>query len=270
MPDLFGNLGNLLHRAKFTEQEEKNIRKILESPEIEKILNREESERIKERADLKKQLDTVDSRHQTNIKRRAQEFRDADEELKEAKIHLNEATQNQALAFQLMRGSELQKEEESSEIRKQLYEGRDRRIDDFLFHLSDADERIRYMSTTTEFRGKIWGTGIPTVEYESNLESVKAARGVIAEAMDSIRAAALLPISRNELSELMTGWTHKLTPLFKKFEVLCPYVDANGDVKMEFQISQSEAISKVQGELTPDSAQNSSAREPARRQRISP
>ncbi|WP_186133896.1 hypothetical protein [Burkholderia gladioli] len=260
MPDLFGNLGNLLHRAKFTEQEEKNIRKILESPEIEKILTREESERIKERADLKKQLDTADSRHQANIERAAQEFRDADEALKKARNHLNEAIQNQVLAFQSMRGLELQKEEESSEIRKQLYEGRDRRIDDFLFHLSDADERIRHMATITEFKTKIWGMGIQGVQYESNLESVRETRGVIAEARDSIRAAALLPISRNELSELMTNWTHKLAPFLKKFEVLCPYVDANGDVKMEFQISQSEAISQVQGRLTPDPAQTSPAR----------
>ncbi|NHH80712.1 hypothetical protein [Burkholderia gladioli] len=241
MPDILGNLSNILYRAKFTEREEKDIRKLLESPEIGRIIERAESELVNERASLKQKLDSVESNHKNEIEELGSQLLAASEDLEKARLALNEAIKKEQYARGALYGAEMQKTYEDNSLRQQLYETRDKRIDDFLFHLDDSRERARGIIITTEFTKKNIIGGVQT-HFESNLDEIKSILSEIDEARNSITSYALLPLSRHEISERLTSWTHKLTPILGKHDILCPYLDESGEVKMDFKIKSSEFI----------------------------
>ncbi|TDY23934.1 hypothetical protein B0G81_4336 [Paraburkholderia sp. BL6665CI2N2] len=220
---------NLFNQAKFTAEDEKKVRDLLSSPELEKILDRVEQSHIEERVSLRKQLDSIDKRHDPAINDAAAARLDAGRKLDAARAQFEAAKEAEKNATQAVDVLERGKQAEDYNLRKQLIETRDTRLDDFRLHVDNAWQQARHMGSITAVKHKSW-TGHESIEYVSNTDKVNACMALLTDARADIEAMTLLPLTRAEVSERLTAWTHKLEPSLDAFGIACPRLDEKGEV----------------------------------------
>lgn len=221
---------NIFNRANFSAEDEKKVRDLLASPEMEQILDRVEQTHIEERATLRKQLDSLDKRHDPAIEKATATRVEAAAKLEAARALFDAA---KAVDRQAAQGAETLaqlKRDEDYRLRKQLIESRDTRLDTFRDHADNAWQQMRHMISVTSAKQKSWATGEKYVEYSSNADKVQTCMDLLKQASADTNAMALLPLTRTEVSERLTSWSHKLEPTLAAFGIACPRLDEKGEV----------------------------------------
>ncbi|MDN8065930.1 hypothetical protein [Burkholderia vietnamiensis] len=221
---------NLFNRANFTVDDEKKIRDLLAAPELEKILDRVEQTHIDERIALRKQLDTLDKRHDPAIAEAEAARIEAAKKLDAARAQFDAAKQSDKDAAQAVNTLECLKRDDDYLLRKQLIESRDTRLDTFRDHADNALQQLRHLISITSAKHKSWATGEKYIEYTSNADRVEACRELVKQAIAATHEMTLQPLTRAEVSERLTEWTHKLEPSLDAFGLPCPRLDEKGEV----------------------------------------
>lgn len=220
-----------INKADLNKDDERKIRELLESPEVEQIFNRAQQSILDKRAALRKQLDTIDQRHNRAIEEAGAAYAKAMREREVAEARLTEAREAERNAQMAAYGRDYSKLQEDQALRMELMESRDSRLSDFRLHLDGAWQKLRHLTQITEIRHRGW-SGERSIEYLTNADQVQECRNLLNAAMADIDAMALLPLSRNDVSERLTEWTHKLAPKLKAFSLLCPILGQDGEVEL--------------------------------------
>ncbi|MCO5411093.1 hypothetical protein [Ralstonia mojiangensis] len=218
-------------RADFTKQDEASIRTFMESPEAAKIFERAESERIDQRKALRVRLDAIDAKHDKGIQNAGVTHQAAVRAVDVAEANLRSMREAERDASAALYATEMAKAAEAAELREALRDSRDTRLDDFYCYLDDAQDKLRHLGKITTIAQSSWA-GERDVRYESNLGEVTALRDALQAALSDIDAMTLLPLSRAEVSERLTAWTHKLQPMLERFSLPTPCLDENGAVTL--------------------------------------
>ncbi|MGF6974911.1 hypothetical protein QFZ94_003361 [Paraburkholderia sp. JPY465] len=220
---------NIFNRANFSAEDEKKVRDLLSSPEMERILDRVEQTQVDERTILRKQLDSLDKRHDPVVAKATASLIEARVKLDEARAMFDAAKEAEKESAQAVYTLECLKRDEDYRLRKELIESRDTRLDGFRVHVDNAWQQMRHLISISSVTHKNWA-GATSVEYESNAEKVDACMGLLKQASADTHAMALLPLTRAEVSERLTAWTHKLEPDLDSFGIACPRLDEKGEV----------------------------------------
>ena len=207
---MFG-LEQLFSKSKFSQEDENDIRTILESPESVRILERAEQERVQSRMALRSRLDDIDARHDRNIANASATLQAATRAVQAAESNLLAVREQERQARTALYAAELIKGNEARELRQELIDMRDTRGDEFHGHLQHAWDTARHL-------------------VDDNLDDVIALRGLLQSAMSAIETMALLPLTRAEVSERLTALSHSLEPKLRAFALPCPMLDERGAV----------------------------------------
>ncbi|MEM5277475.1 hypothetical protein VSR17_20845 [Cupriavidus taiwanensis] len=224
-------LFSFFDKANLTKRDERVLRDIMTSPEAEQILARAERTTIEKRKELRLRLDGVDARHDKGISAAGEVYWKAHLAREAAEAKLIEAREDERRASATCYALESAKGQETRDLELQLLETRDPRLDDFYLHLRDAKQQLRHLVRITAFPNRTW-TGERSVTYETNADEVHALSTVLKEAMVEVQRMTLLPVTRNEVSERLTTWAHKLEPMLDAFSLSTPRLDENGEVKL--------------------------------------
>lgn len=224
-------LRKFFDRANFSKRDEESFRVLLESPEALQIFERAERESIEERKALRGRLDAVDGKHNPGINKAGEKHQAAVRAAEAAEVHLRSMREAEREASAALYAAEMVKAAEAAELRQALRDCRDSRLDEFHVHLTDAQDMLRHLGKITTIVQSGWA-GERDVQYESNLGEVTALRNALQAALVDIDAMTLLPLSRAEVSERLTAWTHKLEPMLESFSLPTPRLDENGTVTL--------------------------------------
>lgn len=227
---MFG-LKQFFDRADFTKQDEASFRVLLKSAEAVQIFERAERETIEERKALRARLDAIDVKHDPGINNASVTHQAAVRATEVAEAQLMAMRENERQARAAVYAVEMAKVAEVAELRQALRDSRDTRLDDFRDHLDDARDKLRHLGKITTIVHNSWASG-RDVQYESNLDEVTALREALQSALADIGAMTLLPLSRADVSERLTAWTHKLQPMLESFSLPTPRLDENGAVTL--------------------------------------
>ncbi|MBT2181000.1 hypothetical protein KKP06_24675 [Ralstonia pickettii] len=260
-----------INKADLNKDDERKIRELLESPEVEQIFNRAEQSILDKRAALRKQLDTIDQRHDRGIADAVAACVAAVKERDAAEARFNAAKEAAWNAQVTVDSLDRVKLAEDGTLRGELMESRDSRLSDFRLHLDDAWQKLRHLTQITEIRHRGW-TGERSIEYLTNADQVQECRNLVEAAIADIDAMALLPLSRIDVSERLTGWTHKLTPKLEAFSLPCPSLRQDGEVELPhtgrrrmIDVLRDNGMAEI-GDVPPDEAADlNRPKSPARR-----
>jgi len=256
-------LRKFFDRADFSKRDEESFRVLLESPEALQIFERAERESIEERKALRGRLDAIDGKHNPGINSAGEKHQAAVRAAEAAEVHLRLMREAEREASAALYAAEMVKAAEAAELRQALRDCRDTRLDEFRVHLADAQDMLRHLGKITTIVQSGWA-GERDVQYESNLGEVTALRDALQAALVDIDAMTLLPLSRAEVSERLTAWTHKLQPMLESFSLPTPRLDENGTVTLSrerlkfFEVLQDNGVCEAgdkpqpqQQEVTP-------------------
>jgi len=224
-------LRDYFNKAVFSKDDERVIRTILEAPETEQIIARAEQAIIEKRRMLWQRLDSLDARHDKSIAAAGAAVQEAIRAREAAEANLLAAREEERQARAAADAAEAAKGVEAYELRQALRDSRDLRLDDFYRHLDDAKDKLRHLTRITAFPLRPW-TGGKSIQYETNAAEVSALSTALKEAMAEVEAMTLLPLSRAEVSERLTAWTHRLEPMLDAFSLPTPRLDENGAVTL--------------------------------------
>lgn len=222
---------SFLDKANLTKRDERVLRDIMTSPEAEQILARAEQATIEKRKALRLRLDGVDARHDKGIAAAGVAYQNAIRALEAVEAQLVAAREEEHRARSASYALESAKGQDARELELQLLETRDPRLEDFYRHLDDAKQKLRHLVRITAFPNRTW-TGEKSVTYETNAAEVSALSTVLKEAMEEVQSMTLLPLTRDEVSERITTWAHKLEPMLDAFSLPTPRLDENGEVTL--------------------------------------
>lgn len=224
-------LRKFFDRANFTKQDEASFRVLLESPEAVQIFERAERESIEKRKALRGRLDAIDATHDKGIHNASVTHHAAVRAVEAAEANLRAMREEERQASAALFAVEMAKVAEAAELREALRDSRDTRLDDFHAYLDDARDKLRHLGKITAIVQSGWA-GERDVRYESNLDEVTALRDALQAALADIDVMTLLPLSRAEVSERLTEWTHRLHPMLESFSLPTPRLDENGAVTL--------------------------------------
>ncbi|CAJ97166.1 hypothetical protein CMPELA_31055 [Cupriavidus necator] len=222
-------LFSFLDRAHLTKGDEKKLRDILNSAEAEEILARVEQTTIDMRKALRQRLDSLDARHDKGIATASATHLKAILAREAAEVQLAAARAEESLTSAASYAVEEIKATEAKELRQALIDSRDDRLDDYYRELDSALGQSRHLTRITSFRHGSW-LGDRMTRYESNAEQVTMLRRLLMDALEDVKSMTLEPLSRNEVSERLTAWSHKLESQLNAFSLATPRLDENGAV----------------------------------------
>lgn len=223
-------LFSFLDKANLTKRDEKVLRDIMTSPEAEQILARVEQTTIEKRKALRQRLNTLDERHDKGIAATDATHLKAIRAREAAEVQLAAARAEESRTSAASYAVEMIKAAEAKELRQALIDSRDDRLDDYYREIDRALDQSRHLTRITSFRHGSWGER--TIKYESNAEQVTMLRTLLMDALEDVKSMTLEPLSRNEVSERLTAWTHKLGPMLSEFSLATPQLDASGAVTL--------------------------------------
>lgn len=253
-------LRKFFDRADFTKQDEASIRTFMESPEAAEIFARAERGTIEKRKALRVRLDAIDAKHDKGIHNAGETHQAAVRAVEAAEANLRATRENERQASAALYGAEMAKAAEAAELREALRDSRDTRLDDFHVHLADARDMLRHLGKITSIVQSGWA-GERDVQYESNLGEVTALREALQAALSDIDAMTLLPLSRADVSERLTAWTHRLQPMLESFSLPTPSLDESGAVTLSrerlkfFEILQDNGLCEAGDKPQPQQQQ---------------
>ena len=224
-------LRKFFDRADFSKRDEESFRVLLESPEAVQIFERAERESVDKRKALRTRLDAIGATHDKGIHNAGVTHQAAVRAVEAAEANLRSMREEERQASAALYAAEIAKAAEVAELREALRDSRDTRLDDYHAHLDDAKDKLRHLGKITAIVHNSWASG-RDVQYESNLDEVTALREALQVALVDIEAMTLLPLSRAEVSERLTAWTHKLQPMLENFSLPTPCLDENGAVTL--------------------------------------
>lgn len=253
-------LRKFFDRADFNKRDEESFRVLLESPEAVRIFERAEGERVDQRKALRGRLDAVDAKHDKSIHNASVTHQAAVRAVEAAETNLRATRENERQASAALYAAEMVKAAEAAELRQALLDCRDTRLDAFRAHLHYARDTLRHLGKTTAIVHGTWAGG-RDIGYESNIAEVTSLRDALQAALADIDVMALLPLSRAEVSERLTAWTHKLQPMMERFSLPTPCLDENGAVTLSrerlkfFEILQDNGLYEAGDKPQPEQQQ---------------
>ncbi|MGT2458794.1 hypothetical protein ACU4GI_38980 [Cupriavidus basilensis] len=224
-------LFNFFDKANLTKRDEQVLRELIASPEAEQIRNRAEQATIAYRFTLKAKLGTIDERHNMSITAAGVVLQDAIRAREALEAQLVAARDAEKRTRAASNATESAKLREAHALQQELIASRDLRLDDFYRHLDGAADKLRHLGRITAFPHTSW-SGEKSVTYETNAGDVAAFMAMLKDAMADVTGMALLPLTRNEVSERLTALTHKLEPALDAFSLPTPRLDVDGEVTL--------------------------------------
>ena len=225
-------------RGQFSEADTRKIHDLINSPEGRKKLDEADKIKVEMRAELKQRLDTLNERFDAKIEQAATKRWDAEKHLddlrKRLPVQIREAEEVCVVARGAVGALEQDKGKEELDIKRELYESRDVRLDDYYIHIDTALNMINHLARQWPvFTGEynIW-TGKAIFGYDSNGTEVRAAMDLLKAAQKKIEAMLLLPLARAEISEHLIAISKEIGPTIKKFSLSCPVLNADGEVEL--------------------------------------
>lgn len=224
----------LLDSLKLPAAERKTVADLLAVPEVEAVMNREEARELGHRRSLAKQLTDAPAKHARAIADSARNAHKARERHDAALMEMRAATEALCHMDQLARGAGLTLASEQEALRRELREGRDKRLDDVHFHLTYLDDTVRALVTVwpvVEPSDAYVSHGNRSVRYAGNLEDVKSTRRLLAGALAEIDAMTLAALSHAEVTERLASICAKLAEPLASFELSPPTINELGEVE---------------------------------------
>ncbi|WP_175816733.1 hypothetical protein [Burkholderia diffusa] len=222
-----------IDRGEFSKTDERKLRELLASPDIEDRLNAAERQNIAKRASLKQQIDTLNERHDHAIEVAAAKCVDTHNKIESLRAELRRAEEAHRDATAAASHLESLKSREEFDAKRELYEGRDVRLDQYLVHLGTALSLVGHCTKTwIEHAGYNW-LGKFLHRTVSNQDEVVAAMALLKSARKQVEALALEPLTRAEIGERLTSITGDIAPTLKKFSIGWPALDKDGEVELQ-------------------------------------
>ncbi|MGR3905832.1 hypothetical protein Q3A80_02215 [Burkholderia sp. SR8] len=220
-------------RVDFSKTDERKLRELLASPDIEARINAAEQKNIEKRATLRRQLDTLNERHDPDIETAAAKCAEAANNIETLRAQIRQAEEAHRAAVGATSYLESLKSREEFDAKRELYEGRDARLDQYLVHLGTALSLVGHCTKTwIEHVGYNW-LGNLLHRTVSNQDEVVAAMALLKSARKQVEALALEPLTRAEIGERLTSITGDIAPTLKKFSIGWPALDKDGEVELQ-------------------------------------
>lgn len=225
---------NLLAELRLSRVAREELDQVLAIPEVEQIIGREEEQELAERAELVKHMTNLPGKFENRIQEAVEAAKMATRRHEAAEKELVAARQAMFAAQAAAAALDREQNAERFEIERQLVEGADSRLDEFIHHLGRAESFIgASFQVTSIYTEKSWLTGERNTVTETNLEAIQTARVLLNDAIRDCEAMRLEAISSVDVAERLTAWFHKLCPVVEQFKVHLPYIDAAGHVVIE-------------------------------------
>ncbi|KVH77573.1 hypothetical protein WJ41_05055 [Burkholderia ubonensis] len=224
-------------RGQFSEADARKLHDLINSPEGRTRLNEADKVKVEARAELKQRLDTLNERFDSKIEQAGIKYQEAERHLKEVRecmhLQVREAEEAYIAARSAAWALEHEKNKEEFDTRRELYDSRDTRVDDYHMHLGNALSMVNHCV-------KVWPKIVGYHEYngkalygsESNGKEVSAAMELIKGAQKKLEDMLLLPLTLSEISEQLTSISRELAPTFKRFSQPLPVLNADGEVEL--------------------------------------
>lgn len=227
-------------KTKLSHQARQDLDRLIQSPEAQQLLQRDEEATLSRRRELIKQLEKLPAKYQAAKVAAAKPCQAAVDRLAAAELELQAARQNivavRAAASTPVRGEDL----ERLNAERELLATCDARLAEFSTHADNARQLVGHLITVWPTHTKHYITGERNIVYESNIEEVRAAMTLLAEATADCELMQEAAISFDDVSQRLTTWTHRLMPHLEKYELPVPFVDESGAVKLETKLSLRE------------------------------
>ena len=227
-------------KTKLSHQARQDLDRLIQSPEAQQLLQRDEEATLSRRRELVKQLEALPGKYAALKVEAAKPCMGAVDRLAAAEQELREAQQH-LVAARAAASVPVRREDSARMIaERELLATCDPRLAEFSTHADNARRLVGHLITVWPTHTKHYITGERNIVYESNIEEVRAAMTLLAEATADCELMQEAAISFDDVSQRLTIWTHKMTPHLEKYELPVPFVDESGAVKLETKLSLRE------------------------------
>lgn len=242
------------------EAREREIDEVLASPAWQAMRSAADKTNVETRAELKQRLDTLNERFDEKIEQAGAKHwaaqRDLEELRKKTQIQLREAEEAVVAARSAVWALEQAKNKEEFDTRRELYDSRDTRVDDYYMHLGNALGMIRhFVRVWPKLIGYHDRSGRAIYGSESNCEEVSSTMDLIKGAQKKLEEMLLLPLARVEIDERLTSISRELAPALRKFSQPCPVLNADGEVELSSPHLRTYQALQAAGAATNDDTQ---------------
>ncbi|WP_341313894.1 hypothetical protein WN982_00355 [Paraburkholderia sp. IMGN_8] len=234
---------NIFNRNRSSLSEaEATIQELLSLPEFLDHRNRIEARKVAKRVEVRRQLDTVDERHEAPIKAalvKESKLADQISTLREELDNLNNEMRDAQLALFSVRQV---REKEFFDLQKTLYDSRDLRIDEFQIQLNAVRDSLRnQLRFQTEIVGKNEWINTPIFADRSNFDEISTGVGLADKALATLQKMPLEPLTRAEISERLTGMSSTIAPICRKLGIAWPVINDDGEVQLAASFAHEQA-----------------------------
>ncbi|WP_322021828.1 MULTISPECIES: hypothetical protein, partial [unclassified Burkholderia] len=191
---------------------------------------------VAKRAELKQRLDAIPELFAAQIEQAGEkhmaQVHALDELRKNMQVQIREAEEAIVVARSAVWTLEQKRNKEEFDIKRELYDSRDMRIDEYFEHLSEAYGMIRhFVRTWPRLVGYRYGS-TPIYAEESNAKEVQRALDLIKDSHKKLEEMALLPLSRAEVDERLNAISSDVARAFRSFSYPYPVLNADGEVEL--------------------------------------
>lgn len=239
-------LYTLIHELKLGTVAKKELEDVLSLPEVQAVLGREEHATIEKRKMLIADLAELPRKYAKRKQEAEAIIRDTVRRVESLEENLKKTRDDLHLSRAAAGAIEAHQQRETWDLQAELRDGSDPRLADFWRLLDQLDGAVRVALSIWPEAGKknFFGGREPTIIH-SNVSDMEAARNTIADAKRDCETMGFQALTRQEISERLTRWTHKLEEPLAVFGLQPPGVDERGEVQMMPKVSNSDVIKHV-------------------------
>ncbi|MDN7993091.1 hypothetical protein QZM97_23740 [Burkholderia orbicola] len=248
-------------RAEFSEADVRKLSELINSPEGKARLAEADKAKVEVRAELRRRLDALPQEFAAQIEDAGAKCWDAERHLEELRkllpVKIREAEELRDVARGAVFALEQAKAREELDIKRELFDSRDTRLDDYRAHISHALSMVNHFSIQWPVHTGMYyvHTGKPVIRHESNNKEVLATMGLLKNALKRLEDIALSPLTRTEIDESLTAISRDLTPSLQKFNLPIPILSANGEVDLTTPRLRTYYALQAAGAATTDDTQ---------------
>ncbi|MBN3789712.1 hypothetical protein [Burkholderia sp. Ac-20353] len=249
-----------LDRGDFSKTDERMLRELRELralPDIEARISSAEQQNVAKRTKLKQQLDTLSERHDPALEAAAAKCTEAANKIEVLRAQIRDAEEAHRATVAATWHLESLKNRDEFDARRELYDGRDPRLDQYLVHLGTALSLVGHCTKLwIQHEGHNW-LGKLVHRTMSNQDEVVTAMNLLKKARKQVEGLALEPLTRTEISGRLTSITGDVAPTLKKFSIGWPALDKDGEVELQsphanaLEVLRKNGVATA-GDLSPD------------------
>jgi hypothetical protein len=217
-------------RVQFSEADARKLQEIIHSPEVQARLDEADKCKVAKRVELRQQLDSLDARHDPAIEAAAAKCGEAASKIESLRVQLRRAEEAHRATVAAVSAVESAKSKEDLDVRRELCDTRDKRLDEYYIHLDHSLQLVRHcVNTGLQIEGHDW-LGRQIHKEISNVDEVNACMALLKDARSKVEALALEPLPYAAIGERLTDISNDLAPVLKKFSLSWPALSADGEV----------------------------------------